>query len=126
MTDPKEALIERLRPKHLADEPIARAVVSNDQDERRRAVEAYLLANNALKSDAAAAIASLSASVGVTDGWKLVPIEPTAEMLNAWPWTNHGAGHERQIYASMLKAAPALSLPSTGSAFAGEVTRKEE
>ena len=54
-------LVERLQPKHTADEPIARAVVSTDQAERLRTVEAYLLANNELKRQAAAALTSLIA-----------------------------------------------------------------
>lgn len=39
-------------------------------------------------------------------GWKLVPIEPTPEMIAAWPNGNHGAGHEASIYRAMLLAAP--------------------
>lgn len=47
-------------------------------------------------------------------GWKLVPIEPTPEMIAAWPNGNHGAGHEASIYRAMLLAAPTAT-PSTGS-----------
>lgn len=54
-------LVERLRPKHMADEPLARAVVSDDYAERRASVSAYLVANNALKSEAAASIEALAA-----------------------------------------------------------------
>ncbi|MDC9825636.1 hypothetical protein PRN20_18030 [Devosia sp. ZB163] len=55
MTDTR-ALVERLKPRHIADEPLARAVVSTDQAERRAAVSDFLVANNALKSEAAAAL----------------------------------------------------------------------
>lgn len=54
-------LVDRLQPLHTADEPIARAVVSTDQAERLLTVEAYLLANNALKREAADAITALIA-----------------------------------------------------------------
>ena len=54
-------LVERLKPRHVADEPLARAVVSADQAERRAAVSAYLVANNALKSDAVAELTALAA-----------------------------------------------------------------
>lgn len=47
----------------------------------------------------------------VPTGWKLVPIEPTDEMVAAWPRFNKGAGHERAIYAAMLASAPA---PASG------------
>lgn len=57
-TDTAE-LVARLRPRHVADEPLARAVVSNDQAERRAAVSAYLVANNALKSEAADRLTAL-------------------------------------------------------------------
>ena len=54
-------IVERLKPLHTADEPIARAVISTDQAERLRTVEAYLIANNALKSEAASLITALTA-----------------------------------------------------------------
>ena len=41
----------------------------------------------------------------VPAGWKLVPVEPTEEMLDAGYFTNHGAN--RGIYRAMLAAAPA-------------------
>ena len=40
-------------------------------------------------------------------GWKLVPVEPTPEMIAAWPNNRHGSGHEAAIYSAMLAAAPA-------------------
>ena len=40
------------------------------------------------------------------EGWRLVPVEPTPEMLDAWPNHRHGAGHEAAIYRAMLAAAP--------------------
>lgn len=41
-------------------------------------------------------------------GWKLVPVEPTPEMIAAWPNNRHGSGHEAAIYRAMLAAAPAV------------------
>lgn len=38
--------------------------------------------------------------------WKLVPVEPTDEMVAAWPRFNKGAGHERDIYRAMLTSSP--------------------
>ena len=38
------------------------------------------------------------------EGWQLVPVEPTEEMLDAGYFTNHGAN--RGIYRAMLAAAP--------------------
>lgn len=61
MTKGTSDVAARLQPLHMADEPIAQAVVSSDQAERLRAVEAYIRANNALKSDALALISSLVA-----------------------------------------------------------------
>lgn len=58
---PVANMAERLRPRHIADEPLARAVVSDDHMERRRAVSAYLVENNALKSEASAELSRLSA-----------------------------------------------------------------
>lgn len=40
----------------------------------------------------------------VPDGWKLVPMEPTNDMLNAGYFTNNEAN--KSIYSSMLDAAP--------------------
>lgn len=40
----------------------------------------------------------------VPEGWQLVPVEPTEEMLDAGYFTNHGAN--RGIYRAMLAAAP--------------------
>lgn len=40
----------------------------------------------------------------VPDGWKLVPVEPTNDMLNAGYFTNNEAN--KSIYSSMLAAAP--------------------
>jgi hypothetical protein len=56
-------LVERLKPRHVADEPLARAVVSEDQAERRAAVSAYLVANNALKREATDALAAKDAAI---------------------------------------------------------------
>jgi hypothetical protein len=53
--------------------------------------------------------ARLQAGAGggvVANGWKLAPIEPTDEMVAAWPRFNKGAGHERAIYTAMIAAAP--------------------
>lgn len=63
LSDELEVVIERLRPKHLADEPLARAVVSDDHMERRRAVSAYLVENNALKSEAVTAISQAHSTI---------------------------------------------------------------
>jgi hypothetical protein len=55
------------------------------------------------------------AAPGTVAGWKLVPLEPTEEMVAAWPRFNKGAGHERAIYAAMLAAAPSPeALPASG------------
>lgn len=56
----------------------------------------------------ATALASLPKPVEarVREGWKLVPVEPTREMVAAWPVSNHGSGHERSIWAAMLAASP--------------------
>jgi hypothetical protein len=62
------ALIERLTPRYIADEPLARAVVSNSHYERRQAVSAYLVDNNALKSEAVALLTTLRSQLsGMTE-----------------------------------------------------------
>lgn len=43
--------------------------------------------------------------VAVPKGWKLVPIEPTAEMLEAARWED-GIDTARTVWAHMLAAAP--------------------
>ena len=48
--------------------------------------------------------------------YKLVPVEPTPEMLAAWPAHRHGAGHEAAIYRAMLAAAPTMLNGLTESA----------
>ena len=40
----------------------------------------------------------------VPEGWKMVPVDPTPEMLDAGYFTNHGAN--RGIYRAMLSASP--------------------
>ena len=48
----------------------------------------------------------------VPSGWRLVPEEPTPEMIAAWPNNRHGSGHEAAIYRAMLAAAqPPASQP---------------
>lgn len=42
----------------------------------------------------------------VPDGWKLLPIEPTPEMLNA-SWVHHGI-YAPSVWRAMLAAAPKL------------------
>lgn len=46
---------------------------------------------------------------GAVDGWKLVPVEPTPEMVRAGYWNKHRDGYEPEAdsYKAMLKAAPA-------------------
>ncbi|WP_429941838.1 hypothetical protein [Achromobacter xylosoxidans] len=51
---------------------------------------------------------------GVPDGWKLVPIEPTIDMLADADETGNVLGpRARRIYAAMLNAAPAAPGAST-------------
>lgn len=55
------------------------------------------------------------------EGWKWVPVEPTPEMVAAWPNHNHGAGHEASIYRAMLSAAPPLFRGTEAQAEAEQV-----
>jgi hypothetical protein len=55
-----------------------------------------------------------AAAGGVPAGWRLVPVEPTEEMImagtEAWEKNNHGSPYEREIpmiYAAILSASPA-------------------
>ncbi|HDL3607225.1 TPA: hypothetical protein PW806_004203 [Citrobacter braakii] len=45
-----------------------------------------------------------SPSVALSDGYKIVPLEPTAEMLNA-AWVSYGIYHP-SAYRAMIAAAP--------------------
>ena len=65
----------------------------------------YRLAQTASDWRVWQARAALAASPAPA-GYKLVPVEPTPEMLAAWPAHRHGAGHEAAIYRAMLAAAP--------------------
>jgi hypothetical protein len=60
-------------------------------------------------------IAALSQPAGVAEGWKLVPVEPTEEMLKAG-WRFYG----RAAYESMVEAAPPV--PAAPAASGGERT----
>ncbi|MGK0556123.1 hypothetical protein [Bordetella bronchiseptica] len=54
------------------------------------------------------------------DGWKLVPIEPTPEMIKAWHDTYSKAviktGRSNRAYAAMLAAAPSPAPSAPGDA----------
>lgn len=50
---------------------------------------------------------------GIPSGWKLVPIEPTREMLDAYVSTNSRFQSGRSDWAAMLAAAPAALGVST-------------
>jgi hypothetical protein len=52
--------------------------------------------------------AALASQPLVPAGWKIVPVEPTEEMVAAWPSYRYGAGHEAAIYRAMLAASPAV------------------
>ena len=51
-----------------------------------------------------AALAGKLPAPAVQEGWQLVPVEPTNDMLNAGYFTNNEAN--KSIYSSMLAAAP--------------------
>ncbi|MES2942957.1 MAG: hypothetical protein V4772_08840 [Pseudomonadota bacterium] len=53
-------------------------------------------------------IAELEAAQAVPAGWKLVPIEPTEEMIKAGLFPKHRDGYDPEIdaYKAMLAAAP--------------------
>lgn len=57
------------------------------------------------------------------DGWKLVPIEPTPEMIKAWHDTYSKAviktGRSNRAYAAMLAAAPSPAPSAPGDAQGG-------
>lgn len=76
-------------------------------------------------SDCVLAKQTLQASVPVPDGWKLVPVEPTEEMLGACaPPTNELAQYEAmRAYAAMLTAAPPPPTTSLSVALAEERER---
>jgi hypothetical protein len=82
-------------------------------------------------AEQAARIASLEAQIAAVDGWKLVPVEPTMEMVvdgfESWPsrmfsepeeWIAYeamsgcqqAAHRARLCYAAMLAAAPSAAL----------------
>ncbi len=90
------ALIERLTPRHIADEPLARAVVSNSHYERRQAVSAYLVDNNALKSEAVAMLTTLRSQLsGITEEtsrWQPIETAPKAGQIVVWCPTMFNGG----------------------------------
>lgn len=51
-------------------------------------------------------LAALSQTAVVVEGWKLVPVEPTEEMVDAWTVCNGGPA---DCYRAMIAAAPAAS-----------------
>jgi len=63
--------------------------------------------------------AALSQTAGVVEGWKLVPVEPTPEMLAAWRGAQpkgYGTGLSVKAgYRAMLAAAP----PASGGEYPG-------
>ena len=42
----------------------------------------------------------------VPEGWQLVPVEPTSEMIKAGVWANHNLDGVGRTYEVMLEAAP--------------------
>lgn len=62
---------------------------------------AAVLANNTLQAE----------SMGVPEGWKLVPIELTEEMINAYLGLQGCFQSARADWAALLKAAPKQGEP---------------
>lgn len=75
---------------------IARLVISNEELRDRKNSIAVL------QKELAAQKTHQGASVAVPEGWRLVPVEPTEEMLKPWAASIHGAAS----YRAMLAAAP--------------------
>lgn len=61
-------------------------------------------ANRLNAETAAKAVISLLASSFVPDGWKAVPVEPTAGMLEEAYWIHDESAE--QVWEEMVKAAP--------------------
>lgn len=101
MTDKTEAQPEALR---LADEfedctrieaiPSINDVKKSAAELRRQHAEIQQLK------------AQLSARQAAPDGWRLVPVKPTPEMINAGVAARRSGGTSDEVYMAMLSAAP--------------------
>jgi len=88
---------------------VAKRITSSDKMVTPRGEVMYPLALSTVKSKdiyalANIALASLQDKPAVPDGWKLVPIEATPDMLNA-SWAHHGIYHP-SAYRTMVAVAP--------------------
>ena len=69
--------------------------------------------------------AALSQTAGVPDGWKLVPVEPTAAMCDAMRISVGDGIAMKPVYRAMLAAAPAACTCTERCAHLKEFTRIE-
>lgn len=60
------------------------------------------------------ASAGIDADVGVLNGWKLVPVEPTEAMIKVGDAQLDSGAYAERIYRAMLAAAPTPSSPKGG------------
>ena len=65
--------------------------------------------NERLREEVAAALCEKQSTVSIPDGWQLVPVEPTIEMVQAATHSSVGFG-TRAAYQAMLAAAPKLEI----------------
>ena len=61
--------------------------------------------NERLREELAAALCEKQRTASIPDGWQLVPMEPTIEMVQAATHNSVGFG-TRAAYSAMLAAAP--------------------
>lgn len=96
-----------LEPVEIAQQPGAAPATGNTARDQEMYVAGIRTGEENAKHNAAI-------RAGVPDGWKLVPIEPTIDMLADADETGNVLGpRARRIYAAMLNAAPAAPGAST-------------
>lgn len=61
----------------------------------------------------------------IPDGWKLVPIEPTAAMFHAFNDCDYGRKSMRERYIQMIEAAPAHTLSEHSAAIKDVITERQ-
>lgn len=64
-------------------------------------------------------------SPAIPDGWKLVPIEPTAAMFHAFNDCDYGRKSMRERYIQMIEAAPAHTLSEHSAAIKDVIAERE-
>lgn len=76
---------------------VAHAINSHDE---------LVAENERLREELDATLGEKQSTSSISDGWQLVPVEPTPEMLSAAVSDVHSATYWGVAYRSMLSAAP--------------------